>query len=108
MIRLIQKNFHGIAVLAHPYHYASCMDEIMQKCVKKGIDGIECYHYTVDSKEKNARLVDFAKQNKLLITGGSDFHCKNDVQQTREKNMLKIPDTIFFNMQSEIKSKTNI
>lgn len=108
MIRLIQKKFHGIAVLAHPYHYASCMDEIMQKCVKKGIDGIECYHYTVDSKEKNARLVDFAKQHGLLVTGGSDFHTKSDVQQKREKNMLKIPDTIFFNMQSEIKSKTNI
>lgn len=105
IIKLIQKKFHGVAVLAHPYHYASAMDEIMQKCVEAHIDGIECYHYTVDSKEKNAYLVNFAKQHGLLITGGSDFHSRSDVQQTREKNMLTVPESVFVNMQEKLREK---
>lgn len=71
------------------------MEEILQKVVKAGIDGIECYHYTVNTKEKNDYLVNYAKKNNLLISGGSDFHHVNDIEKMRESNMIPIPEITF-------------
>ena len=61
----------GIAVLAHPYA-SDCVDEIA-KYVEYGIDGIEVFHPSAD-EEQQANLKKIAAKNKLLMTGGSDFH----------------------------------
>ena len=105
IINLIQKKFQGVAILAHPYHYGKIMNLILEKVKKHNIDGIECYHYTVNSKEKCNFLIEFAKQNKLLISGGSDFHNINDIEKMRENNMIKIPQKIFNDIESKIKRK---
>jgi predicted metal-dependent phosphoesterase TrpH len=41
-----------------------------------GIQGLECY-YSRYSKEEIEFLIDCAKKNNLLISGGSDYHGKN-------------------------------
>ena len=61
----------GIAVLAHPGKYSSY--SIMEKLIEAGLDGIEVW--TPDhSDEQTEYLAAFAKKNKLLAVGGSDFH----------------------------------
>lgn len=67
----------GKAFLAHPCQYAfdnkiEMIDNIRKVC---DIDGIECYHSTFTSDEMNM-LFQYANENDLLISGGSDYHGK--------------------------------
>ena len=41
--------------------------------VAMGLNGVEVWHPTADEKTV-AELVSYCKKNKLLMTGGSDFH----------------------------------
>lgn len=61
----------GIAILAHPVK-SGCID-ILEDYIEYGIDGIEVFHPSANEDEQ-AVLKKFATKNKLLITGGSDFH----------------------------------
>ncbi|MGN0522485.1 MAG: PHP domain-containing protein [Eubacterium sp.] len=61
----------GIAVLAHPAFYNN-FDEI-EKYIEMGIDGIEVWHPSA-TDEQIEILSKICKSNKLLLTGGSDFH----------------------------------
>lgn len=64
-------NAGGIAVLAHPSLYDN-FDEI-DKYIELGLDGIEVWSpYATDADIEN--LSEICKKNKLLLTGGSDFH----------------------------------
>lgn len=64
-------NAGGIAVLAHP----SLFDNISEidKYIELGIDGIEVWHPSASDEDIEA-LSKICKKNKLLLTGGSDFH----------------------------------
>lgn len=60
----------GIAVLSHPL---DCKNkELLGKLVEAGLDGIEVYLPETTDDEKETLLV-YAKKNKLLTTGGSNF-----------------------------------
>ena len=61
----------GIAVLAHPGKYSSY--SVMEKLIDAGLDGIEVWTPDHDD-EQTEYLAAFAKKNKLLAIGGSDFH----------------------------------
>ncbi len=62
----------GVPVLAHPYGYHS--EDLMQELAeKKRIRGIEVF-YPAHTEQQIGELLDFAKINKLIVTGGSDFH----------------------------------
>ncbi len=61
----------GIAILAHPI-LSGCVDYILDY-KELGLDGIEVCHPSA-SEEEQAKLRKLATKNKLLITGGSDFH----------------------------------
>lgn len=66
----------GLAVLAHPVQIRSSGTErinFIDGLLKAGLDGIECYHSTHTDKE-SAYFAAYAKEKKLLVTGGSDFH----------------------------------
>lgn len=64
-------NAGGIAVLAHPTLYDN-FDEI-DKYIEMGLDGIEIWTpYATD--EQIEQLSAICKKNKILMTGGSDFH----------------------------------
>lgn len=64
-------NAGGIAVLAHPVLYDN-FDEI-DKYIELGLDGIEVWHPSANDEDME-RLGNICKENKLLLTGGSDFH----------------------------------
>ena len=61
----------GIAVMAHPPKFDS--EAALEELVSLGLDGVEVWHPN-HSEEDTQRLLDFAQQQKLLMTGGSDFH----------------------------------
>ena len=69
-IRIIHKA-GGLAFLAHPGMDLSD-DEIVQ-VVKQGLDGIEILH-PKHSDEKVNDFYEFANNNHLLVSGGSDCH----------------------------------
>lgn len=61
-----------LVVLAHPYSYDSI--DLMKELTEKGdLDGVEVWHPRND-EEQTAALKEFATENGLLMTGGSDFH----------------------------------
>ena len=74
-VRLI-KEAGGTAILAHPllYHMS---DTVLQQLVNEmkatGLDGIEAIYATYTPSEER-QMKQFAKENQLLISGGSDFH----------------------------------
>lgn len=62
----------GVAVLAHPGILKE-KDKIIDYCIKKGIQGIEC----IQSKHSDKEIGSFKSlslEKELLITGGSDCH----------------------------------
>ncbi len=61
----------GIAVLAHPGQYDSF--ELLDELIEMGLDGVEVWH-PKNSLEQVEYLKAKAKEHKLLMTGGSDFH----------------------------------
>lgn len=65
------KNIGGVSSLAHPGLLKNTA--IIDYCILKGIQGIECNHSKHD-KLKTKSFRNIAKRNKLLITGGSDCH----------------------------------
>ena len=65
----------GLAVLAHPKYGKSkfSLQETLNMFKEWGIDGIECSH-PHHSEEIIKECKEYCKNNKLIITGGSDFH----------------------------------
>ncbi len=78
----------GVAVMAHPMEQRKSHEPwkefeprlytILDKMVRFGVDGIECYHPSADEQQSEL-LVKYAKEHNLIITRGSDFH--SDVQK---------------------------
>lgn len=89
----------GIAVLAHPGIIKS-KDEIIERCIEKGIQGIE-YLHSKHSKQDTIYFKKVAKSNNLIITAGSDCHgelINNDLLLgnfcINENELLKIEELI--------------
>ncbi|HUY11148.1 MAG TPA: PHP domain-containing protein [Candidatus Dormibacteraeota bacterium] len=64
----------GVAIVAHPLRLRR--SEHLTELVELGIDGIEVEHPTA-SPQMRLELENFARERKLLITGGTDFHAPN-------------------------------
>jgi predicted metal-dependent phosphoesterase TrpH len=69
-IRLI-KDSGGIPVLAHPYILDD--DDLIAKFIEYGLMGLEAY-YPEHSQSMINFYLNLAKENNLLVTGGSDCH----------------------------------
>ncbi len=78
---------NGIAVLPHPLfvekHDLRRMEELLDLLISWGMKGIEVFYNYENTfsdfpakkiQEVTKFLLDYCKQNDLLITGGSDFH----------------------------------
>lgn len=74
--------YHGIAILAHPLISIKSLSDVKDL---KTLDGIEAY-CSYHSDEDCVRIKDFALNENLLISAGSDYHGKN-------KPAIKIGDT---------------
>ena len=61
----------GIAILAHPGLLAK--ESLVPRLIKEGVDGIECFH-SKHTEQQTQRYLTLAKEQGLLITGGSDCH----------------------------------
>lgn len=61
----------GIAILAHPVK--SGVVSVLDDFIEYGIDGIEVFHPSANEDEQE-KLKKYAAKNKILMTGGSDFH----------------------------------
>lgn len=72
----------GIAILAHPGYFFEVAEKVIDLFAKQGGDGIEVESGYEDSKtfgRKEAKdllkkFAKVAKEKKLLVSGGSDFH----------------------------------
>ena len=65
------KQCGGIPVLAHPGLIGS--DQIVKKIIEFGIMGLEVFYYE-HSKEQEEKYRTMARDNSLILTGGSDDH----------------------------------
>lgn len=65
----------GKAFLAHPFEYRfkDTIEFINDLRKEKEIDGIECFHPSANQEQRNI-LVNYAKNNDLYMSGGSDYH----------------------------------
>jgi predicted metal-dependent phosphoesterase TrpH len=93
----------GIAILAHPFslgyqNYVNLGREILN-LKKIGLDGLEAY-YTNHDIYLTKWLINFAQENDLLISGGSDFHGKPrpDIEIGKGLGNLNIPYHIYENL----------
>lgn len=83
----------GLAFLAHPFEYRldetiGFIDELRKE---SELDGIECFHPSADEEKMNI-LVEYAQNNNLYISGGSDYHGrkKPDIEVGIGRGNLKI------------------
>jgi len=97
-IDLIEKA-NGIPVLAHPGLINN--DDLLDKIVNLGIKGIEAYYYEHNSSETK-KYVEYAKNNNLLLTAGSDDHGPGN------KDGMRLGEMKFdYKLVSELKSYHN-
>lgn len=66
----------GLVFLAHPFEYK--FDDIigfidyLRGEIK--LDGIECFHPSAETDNRIETLINYARDNNLYISGGSDYH----------------------------------
>ena len=100
ILEIIHKS-GGKAFIAHIFQYKEIEDKLLElenMLEKYNIDGIECYH-SIFTLEENEKILKFAKEHKLLISGGSDYHGDNkpNISLGIGKGNLNIPDEIIGN-----------
>jgi len=84
-IRLIREQ-KGIPVLAHPYSFNR--DELIPELVNDGLMGLEV-HYPEHTQSMVNFYLKLAKENNLLVTGGSD--CHGEAKPEIKIGSVKIP-----------------
>ncbi len=96
-VRLI-KEARGTAILAHPLLYGlsnTNLQKMIDELKPVGLDGLEAIYstYTTGEEQQMKRL---ARENGLLISGGSDFHGSNkpDIALGRGRGHLYIPYSV--------------
>ena len=66
----------GVTSLAHPANIDLSLQSIPNLAAELavlGLDGIEA-HYPTHSKAMREKLIEIAKKNSMIVTGGSDYH----------------------------------
>lgn len=97
-------NAGGLAILAHPMRYRLGNDALaacVQTLTRFGIDGLEALYSTYSASDESC-IRHLAKENHLLLSGGSDFHGANkpfiDLGEGTAKSL--IPYDILENLKS--------
>lgn len=88
----------GKAFLAHPFEYEfeDIIGFINDLRKETELDGIECYHPSAEDDNKKDILIEYAKNNNLYISGGSDYHGrrKPDIEIGIGRGSLNVPKKI--------------
>lgn len=92
----------GLAILAHPILYKlgnSELAKLVSYLAKCGLDGIEVLYSTYTASDER-RVDKLAKENALLISGGSDFHGANKphIRLGTCRSNMRIPYDILENL----------
>lgn len=92
----------GIAILAHPILYKlgnTELEKLVKYLTKCGLDGIEAIYSTYTAGDETL-IRKLARENGLLISGGSDFHGTNKphIRLGVGKGNLKIPYDVLENL----------
>lgn len=80
---VVAKKIHdagGVVSLAHPAEYGlsyTDTERLVKYLVEYGLDAIECIHPTQNTAYSQ-KMINLSKQYNLSLTGGSDFHGKNE------------------------------
>jgi predicted metal-dependent phosphoesterase TrpH len=95
VIARIVHQLGGVAVLAHPKSLLlkrKALKQLIAQLHAQGLDGIEAF-YSDHTDEETQFFLNFAKQHKMLVAGGSDFHgkAKPHVALGRGNGSLDIP-----------------
>ena len=93
---------NGIAILAHPGYFRDNDNYFIDKFIRLGGDGIETetIYSSFDNPERlREKYRKIAKENNLLISGGSDFHYKKEGKNVgcagiSKKEFLKLKEFI--------------
>ncbi|MBP3463371.1 MAG: PHP domain-containing protein [Clostridia bacterium] len=94
-------NSGGLAFIAHIYEYTWMEDKLNElKLMGEKLDGVECYHSSF-TEEQIEKLIQFSKENNLLMSGGSDYHGTNKpyINLGTGQGILKVPKNIIENWQ---------
>ena len=96
-VRLI-KEAGGTAILAHPLLYGlsnTNLQKMIDELKPVGLDGLEAIYSTYTTGEEQ-QMKCLARENGLLISGGSDFHGSNkpDIALGRGRGHLYIPYSV--------------
>jgi predicted metal-dependent phosphoesterase TrpH len=93
------RNAGGVLIHAHPNdphgtslvtmtHDLGEQTKVIEKYMLQYVDGVECWHSRNDAGT-TAHYIEFARKNKMLMTGGTDCHQKPVIMGT-----LDIPDWV--------------
>ena len=66
----------GVAVLAHPMELKmgdAMLESLIGEWKEQGLAGVEVYHPSAQNNHASF-LLHLAQREKMLVTGGSDFH----------------------------------
>jgi len=93
----------GIAILAHPWSLGfSSLAETCASILKlkeMGLDGIEAY-WSNQGEIRTEELLKFARNEQLLVSGGSDFHgdVKPEIHLGTGRGDLDVPDQVYWDL----------
>lgn len=102
----------GLAILAHPVSTTprlSGIRELVKTLQDMGLAGIEVY-YPTHSPGLTRILKQVALENKMLITGGSDFHGDNkpDITLSTARKQLSIPYSLLTEMKKRLERQSGL
>ncbi len=93
----------GFAILAHPHlmnypTFGEARERIMQ-LREIGLDGFEIYYSTMP-EEYTRGLIELAKAEGFVVSGGSDYHGanKDNIEMGTGLGNLSVPDEIYWNL----------
>jgi len=100
------KNQGGIAVIAHPFNWRKVFNDLEK--YKYIADGVEAFNARSQTSKGNKKSMEFAKDNNLVATAGSDAHSPfeigNAYVESRAKNLEELKAAIL-NKEIEIVAK---
>jgi hypothetical protein len=100
------KEAKGLAVLAHPTWVKTTegtLADLVRTLKADGLDGVEV-HYSTHTARQTRDYLALAKQQGLLVTGGSDFHglTKPDIEVGIGKGSLHVPGSLLDKMKNAV------